>query len=670
MRKGTMSDAVTRHRGRGTLAVALSTAAMALGGLPASVGAVASAEPPVRSLGTLGGADSDTVAVDRHVAVGTSDTAPGSQRAFAYDLDGAKVRDLGTLGGSWSIAADVDAGIVVGRSATRRGAIRAFAYDLRRGGMQNLGTLGGASSSASAVDGRVVAGSAALGPHRMHAFAYDLRTDSMRDLGTLGGPSSSAVAVDGDVVVGTSYLPTDSGGAMHSFAYDLGAGSMRDLGTLAGKDTYAVAVSGKVVVGYSYTNVPNSYHAFAYDLSTQTMHDLGTLGGLQSAATDVDGDTVVGWSLLGDNTYHAFAYDMSTGAMQDLGTPGDAPGSLAVAVDGDLVVGMYGWGSRTQLEQEDGGAGFAYDLRTGTFRRLPPAPGSDTSVARAVDGGTVVGRVNTFRADEIQQTMVLHDAQAAAWNLGIGFDTVIVKVSEAAGTRRLVVRRGGDTTSAATVSYARQSGTATPGTDFLLQAGELTFGPGETTRTIPLTITDDNRREAGESIVVSMTPQGPGTLMGTPTRMTVIIRPSDQRPDGQISTSPSTGYAGNNVYNTTGERQTRTRSATRGQTRTFYARIYNDGNVRNVFALTGTRPPRGAKVRYLLGGKDVTAAMRSEAGVRLAVAPDRSGLVTVRIEVGPRAAIGTRKHALVTATWHGDSSRADTVRAVAKVVRR
>ena len=219
------------------------------------------------------------------------------------------------------------------------------------------------------------------------------------------------------------------------------------------------------------------------------------------------------------------------------------------------------------------------------------------------------------------------------------------------------------------MNYGRIAGTATAGTDFTLPADTLTFQPGESTKTIPLTVTNDASIEAGETIVVSLDSPTAGTAVTSPASMTVTIAASDQQPDGLISTSASTSYVGNNVYNTTGAGQAKTVSARRTVTRTFYARVYNDGNVSNAIAIRGSAALAGSTVRYYSGSTNVTTAMRSASGWRVALNPGAYKVVTVKITIARTASFGSYKSATVTSSWTGDDTRSDAVKAVVKVIR-
>src|SRR5216684_3178418 len=117
--------------------------------------------------------------------------------------------DLGTLGGSDSNAVAVSAsGQVVGESTTAgETAIHAFSWTAG-GGMVDLGTLGGTSSVASAMNerGQVVGESTTAGDTAGHAFSWT-SGGGMVDLGTLGGTFSGASAVNASgQVVGQSAI--------------------------------------------------------------------------------------------------------------------------------------------------------------------------------------------------------------------------------------------------------------------------------------------------------------------------------------------------------------------------------------------------------------------------------------------------------------------------------
>lgn len=250
----------------------------------------------------------------------------------------------------------------------------------------------------------------------------------------------------------------------------------------------------------------------------------------------------------------------------------------------------------------------------------------------------------------------------------VGFTSAGRGVTEDTGVVALPVARSGNTAVPASVDYAATSGSATAGEDFILDAGTLDFAAGQTRKTIPVTITDDTAEEGAETLGVTLSPRS-GTSLGSLASSTVTIRRSDQQPDGLISAVPTTGYTGDNTYNTTGTAQTRTVSARRARTRTFHIRIANDGRGTNTFRLEGTPPAPGSHVRYFSGGTEVTSAMRSSSGWPVAVASGDPKRIRMEVRVGRSAKIGSLRRGAVTASWTGDGTRADLVRGVVKVTR-
>lgn len=423
-----------------------------------------------------------------------------------------------------------------------------------------------------------------------------------------------------------------------------------------GGGTFAVALKtdGTVVAWgdfyYGQTAVPGPAESDVAQVSTGAFHSL---------ALKTDG-SVVAW---GDDS--AGQSTVPTGARS--GVTQVAAGSdhsLALRADGSVVA----WGGN-----DAGQAAVPEEAESGVTQ---VAAGYRTSLAVKTDGSVVAWGTNdsgqtTVPADLTDVAQVAagtFHSLALVGRANVGFSATDLTVSENDGTLDLTVTRGGNTAIPATVRYARTSGSATPGQDFTLPAGTLTFGPGETSRTIPLIITNDAAAERSETVVVALAP-GAGTALGSPSSMTVTIDPSDQRPDALVSTAATTGYIGNNIYNTTGANQTETLTTRRAQTRTFYVRIANDGTVTNTFELHGSVPVAGSSVRYFSGTNEITTAMRSDSGWPVTLARGTSRTMKMQIRVLTTATIGSLKPGTVTAAWTGDGTRRDLVRGVVKVVR-
>jgi probable HAF family extracellular repeat protein len=169
-------------------AVGLAVVALGAGGWyalgrPAPAGGTGA----VVGLGTLGGNESEAVAVnDRGQVVGRSTTAvPGQSHAFLWESG--RMTDLGTLGGTDSRAVAInDAGQVIGTSTTAAGAYHAFLW--QHGVMTDLGTLPGQrDSGARALNNR----GQVIGDSGPRAFLW--QDGRLTDLGLLPGGTQAQV---------------------------------------------------------------------------------------------------------------------------------------------------------------------------------------------------------------------------------------------------------------------------------------------------------------------------------------------------------------------------------------------------------------------------------------------------------------------------------------------
>jgi probable HAF family extracellular repeat protein len=638
---------------------------------------VRSTDPPITKtltseridLGSLGGRGASAAAVDGNVVVGFATRADGKFRAFAYDLEADKpvMRGLGTLGGDNSEATDIEGSVVVGESELRNGRSHAFAYDLSEAEprMVDLGTLGGASSTAIAVDGPIVVGNAEKANGAQRAFVYDLsaRRPVMRGLGTLGGGFSQAVGVDGSLVVGDASRPGNLDEPSHAFVFNLSAADprMEDLGTLGAPRTSseATAVSGRLVTGRVEDEVD---HAVVFDLRRRhpAVRDLGR--GTVAAAVD-QGVVVGSQDSRRGVARHAFALAMSrpSGSRRDLGTLGGGF-SQATAVAKNIVVG--------QSADPLGGTAraFAFDLsaRRGRISELD-APTGVESTAVDVDGQVVAGTTFDERIDDR-----LH---AVAWQMStttqpaFRFKRFRSTIQEGVGNAVVTVVRDGTLSSPASVRYRARGSTASEGKDFLPVAGTLRFAAGQREQTFRVPIVNDVKAEPPEALTVNLRRASTGAILSTPRTTGISIATSDQRPDALIRTGPRAGYIGNDVYNVTGARQTRRLDARRGMRRTFFVRVENDGDTRVTITVKGRRARADSRVRYFHGATNITRALTLSHGLRLRISPGSVRQIRMRVDIGSRARIGSRKPALITATWRGDGRRTDLVRGVVHVTR-
>ena len=199
---------------------------------------------------------------------------------------------------------------------------------------------------------------------------------------------------------------------------------------------------------------------------------------------------------------------------------------------------------------------------------------------------------------------------------------------------------------------------------------------GQTRATFSVPVRDDATVERPETVLLTLRSPSGGAVLGTPNAAALVIRASDQRPDAWVSRRPSAGYVGDNVFNATGAGQTRTLSARRAQTRSFYVRVYNDGNATDTMTVRGSRSRAGAAIRYATGPpdstswtRDVTRAMRSAGGWRVSLAPHRYQRIRVQVTVRRGPVVGSRQPAACPATWQCVVTLPDRVRAVVTTVR-
>jgi DNA-binding beta-propeller fold protein YncE len=133
------------------------------------------------------------------------------------------------------------------------------------------------------------------------------------------------------------------------------------------------------------------------------------------------------------------------------------------------------------------------------------------------------------------------------------------------------------------------------------------------------------------------------------------------RPDGMIAAGGT--YAGNNVYNTTGTKQTKTQSTQAGHTIAFQVKLENDGNESDTYSLLGSASSTGFAVTYLIGTTDVTAKVKAGT-YQFPLGKGQTKLLTVRVAVSKAKA--TSKTISVTVKSVHDTTKVDVVKAVAK----
>ena len=193
-----------------------------------------------------------------------------------------------------------------------------------------------------------------------------------------------------------------------------------------------------------------------------------------------------------------------------LSSPSDRPVSVAYATSADAAT-----------------AGNDFLSRNGTLTFVPGETQKTISVP-------VVGD----RRDEFDETFFvrLTNAVDAVFADAEGLGTIVdndplpqLSVNRVPVTERdtesvvttLTVRLSAASGKQITVQYATSSGTATAGSDYTATRGTLTFQPGETSKTVPVTVLGDLLDEANETLFLNLASATNATLSATPGRVTI-----------------------------------------------------------------------------------------------------------------------------------------------------
>ena len=111
----------------------------------------------------------------------------------------------------------------------------------------------------------------------------------------------------------------------------------------------------------------------------------------------------------------------------------------------------------------------------------------------------------------------------------------------------VTVTRIGTITTAATVDYTSVDGTAKQKGDYIYATGRLAFAAGETQKTFPVLINEDNYTEGPESATIILSNPSAGTTLGAPATATVQIADDTTEP----ATSPiddARGFVGQHYH--------------------------------------------------------------------------------------------------------------------------
>ena len=243
-------------------------------------------------LGTLGGANAETRALNNHgTVVGVAQKpgdAPFQRHPTVWNVRAGAVEttELGPF--VQGQAEDVnDRGVVVGWSAlTLTGPPTAFRWTAREG-IETIPPLGGPRSQATGINGAGdVVGNSTVSPSPPfvdHAVVW-WRDGTATDIGTMGGNTSARSINDlGEVAGFGQPCPTCQ---PHAFYWSRETGIV-DLGTFGGFRSFAFEIDDHGRVAGFYETPGGIRHAFVWTLAGGKV-DLPTLGGMDSSTGSIN----------------------------------------------------------------------------------------------------------------------------------------------------------------------------------------------------------------------------------------------------------------------------------------------------------------------------------------------------------------------------------------------
>jgi hypothetical protein len=183
----------------------------------------------------------------------------------------------------------------------------------------------------------------------------------------------------------------------------------------------------------------------------------------------------------------------------------------------------------------------AFDINTflplGSVR-MPNVPGTPVGLVRwGTDGLAFCMLSNSSNPSAapnriyLIQSPLVSDGKPVPFTLQFSAPGYTVSESSSLKTP-ITVKRIGGVKGAATVNYATEGGTATPGVDYTPTSGTLSFAEGETTKTFTVSLIDDSVYEGAtpETIGVTLSGQSGDVALGSQKTATLTIQDSKGRP--------------------------------------------------------------------------------------------------------------------------------------------
>jgi hypothetical protein len=165
--------------------------------------------------------------------------------------------------------------------------------------------------------------------------------------------------------------------------------------------------------------------------------------------------------------------------------------------------------------------------------------------------------VNASLGGQTSTTVTIQENDLPYTN--VQFASATYTAEEGAGPVQVVVSRTGNTGITSRVEYYRNGGSASYTGDYSLSPapGILTFNPGETTKTITVTVVDDSAAEQDETAILAL--RNPvGCAIAPPTSTTVTINDNELYSYAITASNPWSPTASDNITVTARARSGRT----------------------------------------------------------------------------------------------------------------
>ncbi len=178
-------------------------------------------------------------------------------------------------------------------------------------------------------------------------------------------------------------------------------------------------------------------------------------------------------------------------------------------------------------------SGLAFDLNGNLY-----VANSNSATIEKFDSG---GNGTLFASSGLSFPVFIAVREISPTAVFVQLSSTTYSVNENAGSVPIIITRSGDSSGSSTVHYATSDGTAMAGQDYAAKSDDLTFGPGEVTKTINVTILDDNVNGPNETFNFTLGSPSAGTNLGVASATVTIVEVADNDPGPVVSSTADSG---------------------------------------------------------------------------------------------------------------------------------